>query len=268
MEQLLFYSHYALLLIFGVVLSAAFSGISLNRKNMIRLGALTAFCAVLQAGVYLIFGEEVVWTWYPVITHLPIALALRLVFRRSLSVCAAAIASAYLCCQPAKWFGLAANTLSESIQAELMIRILALWFTLWLVLQWFSGKIAGIYSLRNRSAWVFGITPVVYYLFDYAVGIYSSLWTQHARLVVEFLPFFLCVGHLLFCSVYYREFEQKQEAARKEQLLRIQLEQQAKKWRPSAGAKRRSVCCAMISGCFSTPCPPASRNPTRKLPGR
>lgn len=96
------------------------------------------------------------------------------------------------------------------------------------LLRWFSEKIAKIYSPTHRSAWVFGITPVVYYLFDYAVAIYSSLWTDNHRLVVEFLPFFLCMGHLLFCVVYYREYGLKQEAERKEQILRITVEQQTK----------------------------------------
>ena len=48
------------------------------------------------------------------------------------------------------------------------------------------------------------------------------------QLVVEFLPFFLCVGHLLFCAVYYREYELKREAEGKEQILRITVEQQTK----------------------------------------
>lgn len=75
---------------------------------------------------------------------------------------------------------------------------------------------------------MFGVIPVVYYLFEYAVSIYSSLWADNHQLAVEFLPFFLCIGHLLFCTVYYREYELKTEAERKEQILRITVEQQTK----------------------------------------
>ena len=227
-EQILYYTHYALLLLFGITVSAAFSGITANRKNLIRLLCLTALCGGLQIAMYELFGENTVWQWYPFITHLPIVLALRFVFDRPLASAVSVTATAYLCCQIANWFGLAAFTFSGNTLTELLVRIVVLLVTLAVLLRCFSGKIARIHSPAHKSAWVFGITPVVYYLFDYAVAIYSSLWADNHRLVVEFLPFFLCMGHLLFCVVYYREYGLKQEAERKEQILRITVEQQTK----------------------------------------
>ena len=227
-NQILFFTHYTLLLIFGAVLSAAFSGISLTKGNLIRWGLVTALSGGLQIGFYMVLGEQDVWQWYPFITHLPMVLALFLLFDKPFSVSVAAMAFAYLCCQPARWFGLAASTFSENLLVEQLVRIVALLITMGVILRWFAGKIARIYSHRQKSSWVFGITPVIYYLFDYAVGIYSSLWADNHQLVVEFLPFFLCAGHLLFCTVYYREYELKNEAELKEQLLRIVMEQQSK----------------------------------------
>lgn len=228
MEQLLFYLHYALLLLFGVAVSAAFSGIAATKKNLIRLLLLTALCGALQIAVYGLLGEAAVWQWYPAITHLPIILALRFLFGRHILSAAVATATAYLCCQPAKWVGLAAFAFTGKSQIELLVRIAVLLAGLAIILRWFAEKIARIYSHRQKYSWVFGITPVVYYLFDYAVGIYSSLWSSHHQVVIEFLPCFLCLGHLLFCAVYYREFELKREAEHKEQLLRVMLEQQAR----------------------------------------
>ena len=228
MELVLYFVHYALLLVFGMVLCAAFSGIAPGRKNLMRLVQLLVLCGGLQILFYAWLGEEAVWQWYPLITHVPMLLTLCLVFHRPLAISVSAIASAYLCCQPAKWLGLVALAVSSSIQTELLVRILSLLVTLSVVLRWFAGKMAAIYSYKRKSSWVFGITPVVYYLFDYAVSIYSSLWSNQHQLVVEFLPFFLCVGQLIFCSVYYREFELKNQAERKEQILRITLEQQSR----------------------------------------
>lgn len=228
MEQILYYVHYAILLIFGIAASAAFAGVTATRKNGGRLLFLAALCGGLQMAVYGLFGENTVWQWYPLITHLPIVLALRLWFGRQLSNAMSATATAYLCCQIAKWFGLAAYAFSGNTIVELLVRIVVLLVTLAVLLRWISGKIAKIYSPAHKSYWVFGITPVVYYLFDYAVGIYSNLWSGNHQLVVEFLPLFLCTGHLVFCAVYYREYELKQEAEGKEQLLRITVEQQTK----------------------------------------
>lgn len=228
MEQLLYYVHYTILLIFGIVISAAFSGVAPTRRNGIRLFYLTLLCGGLQLSLYRIFGESAVWQLYPVITHLPIVLSLRFFFGRNFSGAVTAMASAYLCCQPAKWFGLAALAATGSLQAELLVRIASLVITAAILLRWIAWKIARICERRYHSSWVFGIIPVTYYLFDYSVAIYSSLWTDNHQLVVEFLPCFLCIGHLIFCSVYYREYELKSEAERKEQLLRITVDQQTK----------------------------------------
>lgn len=227
-EQVLYYTHYALLLLFGVVICAAFSGITASRKNLILLSFLTVLCGVLQISIYVLLGETAVWQLYPLITHLPMILALRFLFGRHILHAVTAIASAYLCCQPAKWFGLATFAVSQSRRMELLVRILILLITAGVLLRWFADKIARIYNNNYKSSWVFGITPVVYYLFDYAVAIYSSLWADNHQLVVEFLPFFLCMGYLLFCAVYHREYELRKEAEHKEQILRITVEQQTK----------------------------------------
>ena len=228
MERGLFFAHYGLLLIFGIALSAAFSGIVVSKTNLIRLATTAFLSGILQIAIYCTLDENTVWQSYPFVTHLPIILVLWLWFGKRFSIATAATASAYLCCQPAKWLGIAAFMLAGSTFIEYMVRIAVLLITAWIILMFYSVKIAHIYSQKHKSSWVFGIIPVVYYLFDYAVGIYSSLWTSHNRLTVEFLPLFLCIGHLIFCAVYYREYELKSEAERKEQLLRITVEQQAK----------------------------------------
>ena len=228
MDQILYYLHYGLLLLFGICISTAFSGISISKETVRRLLLLAAACGVLQISLYGLWGEDAVWKCYPLITHLPIILTLRFVFGKHALNAVAATTSAYLCCQPAKWLGLLAYTISQSRMVELLVRIAVLLAMAVIILHWFSLKVARIYSRKHRSSWVFGIIPVVYYLFDYAVSIYSSLWADNHQLAVEFLPMFLCFGHLIFCSVYYREYELKSEAERKEQLLRITVEQQVK----------------------------------------
>jgi len=44
----------------------------------------------------------------------------------------------------------------------------------------------------------------------------------------RFLSFFLCLSFISFCIVYYKEYEKKAEAERKEQILSIAAQQQAK----------------------------------------
>ena len=98
METILYYVHYAVLLIFGVVLSVGFSGIAVTKANVARLALLAALCGLLQITVFGLLGESAVWQWYPIITHLPIVLALRFWFGRHIANAVTATASAYLCC--------------------------------------------------------------------------------------------------------------------------------------------------------------------------
>lgn len=177
---------------------------------------------------YLLCGESFVWKIYPVITHLPIILLLCLHFCRRFVTAIAATMTAYMCCQPAKWIGLLVQTFTESYVVEYLIRIVVLMAVGFLVDQFMARPVSDIYSKDSRSVWIFGIVPIVYYLFDYSTTTYATFLGNHSVLVAEFLPFFLCVIHLIFCVVYYREYEQKADAERNEQILRITTEQQSR----------------------------------------
>lgn len=228
MTQVLFYLHYALLLAFGLVLGGAYAGVQPSRKNACVFGGLFVGCGLTQIAVYCLLGERLVWQIYPLIVHLPLVLVLRFVYSRHFPTALAATASAYLCCQPAKWFGLVVSAMTGLPWLELLGRILVLVLTAVVTLGWFAPAVSHIYSQNRKASWVFGITPMVYYVFDYIMGIYTDLWASNIQVAVEFLPLFLCLGHLTFCRVYHSEYQRKADAEQKEQLLRLTTTQQAR----------------------------------------
>lgn len=236
LNAVLYFLHYALLLVFGVVLSFAYAQIRPSRKNILVCIALCTLCGLLQLILLVQAGEDAVWKVYPLITHLPILLVLCFGFRRRLATACAAVSTAYLCCQPAKWMGLVAEVLFRSETAGLIVRILVLIIVGALSVWLLSPSISEIYQKDTRSILIFSILPMVYYLFDYASGVYADALTWNNQVVSEFLPFLLCCVHVGFCIVYYREYEQKTEAERKEQIIRFKVEQQAKEYE----AARRS----------------------------
>ena len=69
-DTVLFFTHSALLLIFGVFLSAAFSGITLSRKNCLYHLIFCLLCGGSQLTLLLLSSEQTVWYAYPAITHL------------------------------------------------------------------------------------------------------------------------------------------------------------------------------------------------------
>lgn len=228
LESVLFYVHYALLLLFGVYLSAAFAGVRLTTKNTWICLALAALCGALQIAVYACFSEASVWKLYPLITHLPLALLLCLFYRKRVTTALAAICTAYLCCQPAKWFGVFLFYLTGSPALEACARILMLLASAVIALKYAAPYISEIFSKDTRSVCIFGITPVVYYVFDYAAGIYTDFWATSSYVAAEFIPCLLCVTFMLFCLIYHAEYEQKSEAEQKEQIVRVIVEQQAR----------------------------------------
>jgi hypothetical protein len=225
-QTLLFYIHSCLLLIFGSLLSLTFSGIRLSKKTIPASFGLCAFSGILQLLIYVNFSTTLVWKLYPLITHLPIALFLVLIYRKSIVTALASLFAAYLFCQPAKWFGILATTLFPSDIVCYSVQIICLIITGFLSIRYLSPYFSQIFNKDRHSVCIFGIVPAIYYIFDYATGVYFPISLDSNPVAAEFLAFFLCIVFLVFCIVYYREYEQKADAERKEQTIRVIAQQQ------------------------------------------
>lgn len=228
LEHVLFFIHGTLLLLFGIYLSAAFTGIRFTRQSILHLLSLSALCGGLQIIALYFFTESSLWKLYPVITHLPLILFLCVVYRKRITTILAAVSTAYLCCQPSKWFGILTIYLTENTVAEYIVRDFILVIIAFIALKYLASYLSEIFNKETHNVYIFGITPMVYYVFDYITVIYTNLWTTNNRVTAEFLPFFLCVVFMIFCFVYYKEYEKKADAERKEQIIRITVDQQAK----------------------------------------
>ena len=218
--------HYAVLLLYGITLSSAFAGVDASKKNAAVLGALFAICGLAQLAAFVFLGEGVVWFIYPFLGHLPIALLLCLYYKKRAVTALAAVTTAYLCCQLANWVGILFEALTGQDLAEQVVRILILAVSCFLILRYAAGNIASLYNKDSRSVLIFGSVPFVYYAFDYSMSVYSGAWENYSGPVAEFLPFFLCLVFLVFCVIYHKEYEQKLESERNEQIVRIAVRQQ------------------------------------------
>ena len=226
-ETILFYLLYTIVLLFGILLSYAFAGVQLSVARG-RLSCLFTFlgCGALQLGMYCLLDEESVWKLYPLITHLPIVAVLCIFHRKRLTTVLAAVTSAYLCCQPANWAGIFTMALTESPAAEQIVQLIVLLGSGYISLRYVSPYLSRLLTKDLRSSCIFGSIPLIYYLFDYLTGIYASLWLDSTELTAEFIPFVLCVFFMFFCAMYYKEYEKKAEAQRKEQMVQIAIEQE------------------------------------------
>ena len=227
-QNILFFVHYALTLLFGIALSFAFCGLRFTKKNACIFLSLFAFCGILQLVSFNMFGELTSWKLYPFITHLPLLLLLCFAFRKKVLTVIASISLAYLCCQPSKWIGLLFEAITHNDTVVWGIRVLVMLLVAFVAIRFLASYISEIFNKDSRSVLIFSGVPLVYYAFDYVVGIYTDLWASHYRIAAEFLALFLCISFMTFCVVYYKEYEKKADAERKEQILKIAAQQQAK----------------------------------------
>ena len=226
--HLLLILHYALLLLYGVMLSLAFAGVERTRRNAAVVIGLFAGCGLVQLALMALFDEGFVWRIYPIVCHAPIVALLCLMYRKGLLTALAAVATAYLCCQPANWAGVLVDALTGSFAAAEATEIATLVALGYFVLRYAAGSLAGIYDKDGRSVLAFAIVPFVYYVFDYSMSVYSENLRDYAGPAVEFLPCFLCLAFVTFCITYHKTYEQRLESERREQIVRITVEQQVR----------------------------------------
>lgn len=220
--------HGLVLLLFGIFLSASFAGIAPTKKNLSAIAIFCAVIAVIQAVLHAIVEEPLMWKLYPLISHLPLILFFVLFFHKRVVTAIVSVFTTYLFCQPAKWFAVLINTLYEDAILEYCVRITVLLGVFVITVAYISRSLAEIFEKDTKSVCIFASIPTIYYIFDYATAVYTSVWLDNNRIAAEFLPFFLCIMFTIFCIVYYREHEKKSDAERNEQIIRVTVEQQAK----------------------------------------
>ena len=226
MADALYLVYYALVLIFGITLAFAFSGAQFNKRNVCLALVLFSVSGLIQLALYFSYGSNWVWAIYPLIAHSPTLLVLCLACRKRLATALASIATAYLFCQPSRWFGLVLQSLIQSALASAIAQSLCLITVGFVSVLYLAGYFSQIFAKEDRSIYILASIPMVYYLYDYAIGIYGGLWLTNSQLAVESLPFFVCIIYVVFALFYYKEYEQRADAERNERMIRFVVEQQ------------------------------------------
>ena len=216
------------LLLFGVFVSAAILGIPLLKKNILVLLLFCISVNMLQFICYYRLGLKGTLYWYPIITHVPSVLLFSLHFKRKVLHSTFSIMSAYLCCQLSKWLSLLPLELTEKLWISYGVRAGITVALGYLILCYFVSSIAVILTKSFKTILIFSILPFAYYLFDYTATVYTDLLYSGSELVIEFLPFVLCVAYLIFSVVYFKEYEEKCEAKQHNQLMEMKRTQTEK----------------------------------------
>lgn len=125
----------------------------------------------------------------------------------------------YLSCQFSNWMGIAAFAATDSQIAYYLARIATTLGVFAVLLHW-AGDIGPRLAIKSPTELgILLILPLVYYIFDYATNVYTTLFHSGSVVTVEFLAFALCAFYLMFLAVYLREYEEKETAERERWML-------------------------------------------------
>lgn len=220
--------HHATTLLFGVYLSAAFLGIRMTRRTVGTLFGFSSSVGVVYILTYVCFGETVTEQIYPLVIHLPLILFLTRFYKCRSALCSLAVAMAYLCCQISKWVGIAAANLTHQKWVYYSVRIVVTVVVFIFLLRYIFGAVTLLVQKSLKTILIFGFMPFVYYLFDYATSVYTALLYSGRESVAEFPGFILSIAYLLFLLLYFRQYEQRQEAERRNQVMEMRQRQSQK----------------------------------------
>lgn len=219
---------YILTLYFGVFVTTSIIGIKNNKKNIL---ILNAFCVIdlLLDLVLICFKSSIsVVSAYPLVTHLPLLLILIFVFHRSVLKSLLAVTSAYMCCQICNWMSIITEWLGYESWIVDLTYIAGIFLTYFIVHRFIAPAMSDIFVKPDVELIPICIMPFFYYIFDYATTVYTKLLYSGSRIVVEFVPFLMCISFLTFCVVYYHSIERQQQIATQNYFMQIKQAQFAK----------------------------------------
>lgn len=208
---------YTLTLLFGIFVSTLFLDIKINKKNFLIIFGFFYIDLALQAIFYFSKNISSVISLYPLITHLPLFLFFIFIFKKRIFPTLIAIASAYLCCQISNWSTIFVSSFINGTAD--IIYSLSLFLSFGFIVKFVYLPISQLLKKQSSELISFGIIPIFYYIFDYVSTVYTQLLYVGNRITVEFTPFLLCICYFVFCTVYFKQYEEKQHIETNNKLM-------------------------------------------------
>lgn len=217
--------NYGLILLFGVSLAIYFAGIERSRKNRLAAICFVLFLLVVQYASWRFFGYDTTRKIYPFIVHIPLILFITFYYKRNYTIALVCVLTSYLCCQTPRWFATMALYLFDSRLAYLIVNSLAIVPVLFLLKKYVVRSINQLINISKRSLLLFGIVPLMYYLFDYTTTVYTDLLYRGIEMAVLFMPSLVSMFYFVFILIYYSEMQRRSNAESEGMVMSIQINQ-------------------------------------------
>lgn len=227
--------------VYGMILSAAFCGITWTKGKKWAYGLSMAAILLVQAAVYGMTTDlQLLKLLYPLVTHMPLVLVLAIIERKLLWP-TISVLTAYLCCQLRRWLALLLTALMSGGAEVQTAAELALTLPLLLGLLYFvAPAVRTIAEYKPAMQVRFGLIPAVGYLFDYLTRIYTDLLARGTPAAVEFMPFVCSVAYLAFVLRSTEENETRLRLEQTQENLHLQVTQATREIASLRESERRA----------------------------
>lgn len=214
--------------IYGYFLSLTFSGVTLHKKNCLFYISYCFIGSLFMSICSILPNSTLGWYLIPLLGHVPNMLLICLICKKRVSTALASICTAYLLCQPPKaLYNVFAPFLPDIFLLKLLLHLLL--FTAFFIVFFSFGRIlSSIYNKDNKSVYIFGSIPILYYVSNYFLEVSTNHWTDPSPIITESFRFAISIIYLFFCIMYFHEYEEKMNLAYKEDIIDITIEQQQK----------------------------------------
>lgn len=226
MTDILSIVNYAMVFIFGLVLTAAFSGTLKDKKYRIGFAAFYIFIFIIQAIIFFTFGYKIVEMIYPLVTHLPLILFLVFYCRKSWTTSILSLVCAYLLTSPRLWLGSLVSAMFGGNEIAFYItEILVTIPMLILICRYINPSIRAIIAESGKELWLFSTFLIFYYFFTYAISVYSDMLYSGHPAIIEFIDSTIVMCYFIFNVLYYREAQRRTKAENDKRILEINVNQ-------------------------------------------
>lgn len=212
---------HVLTFLFGVSISALFLDVEFNKRNTSILSVLSIAALLVQGALYITHNVTVVMMIYPLIIHLPLLVIFILLFKKRFMASVLAITTAYLCCQVANWFSVIPESLGSDIWVNDLVYTIMLLFSFIIVVKYVATSYSKLLNKPSVALLSFGIIPMFYYIFDYVSTVYTELLHAGHLVAIEFTPFLMSICYMIFCTAYFKQYEEKMEAENMNKLMKL-----------------------------------------------
>jgi hypothetical protein len=203
---------YILVLAFGAVITVYFAGYEKTKQCRKSVISIILMIFSLQLTSYYLVGFAATTKLYPLITHVPMVIFIERYLKKPRSIAIVSVLTAYLCCQPPNWLGIAAHYCWNSNDLAFFIGdSLGILIMFYLIHKYIAASVNQVMSYSRRSLYLFGSFPLIYYVFDYTTTIYTEFLYSGARVVVEFFPSVLSMFYIIFVIVYSGEMQKRNQ---------------------------------------------------------